>query len=315
MYPVVNGIPRLLRGSARHDLVAAYPSWFHARPGFGGWASSAGPPGADLQLVRRFDDEWQQFAEMAGNERRALFAGYFDLIPEERLGPGSTVLDAGCGGGRWAAEVLQRGARVIALDLGRSIEVAARHVGAGAACVQADVRDIPIAPGAVDVAYSLGVLHHVEETDLAVRRIVEAIRPGGLFLIYLYYALDARGPLFRALFRAVTTVRAVISALPQPLAVMATTLIAAVVYLPLARLARILDMVGITAIADRLPLRFYSTLSFRTMRNDSLDRFGTKLEKRFRRDEVISLLQRAGLVDIRVSPLAPYWHAVGRRPE
>jgi len=45
-----------------------------------------------------------------------------------------------------------------------------------------------------------------------------------------------------------------------------------------------------------------------------LDRFGTKLEKRYRRDEVIGLLERAGLEDIRVSERPPYWHAVGRRP-
>lgn len=314
LYPVIAGIPRLLLGAARGDLAAAYPTWFRAHPSLKAWVSAERAPGPDLRLVRRFDDEWRQFAQMADAERAAVFARYFDVVPVALLGEGRTVLDAGCGSGRWAAEVARRGAQVIALDLGRSVEIAARHVGASAAFVQADVRHVPIARASVDLAYSLGVLHHVDDTGLAVRQIVEVVRPGGWFLVYLYYALDGRGPLFRGAFGAVDLVRRIVSSLPQRVAGAITTVIAALVYLPLARTARILDAVGLGRVADRLPLRFYSRLSFRTMRNDSLDRFGTTLEKRYRREEVLSLLEEAGLVDIRVSDEAPYWHAVGRVP-
>lgn len=310
---MIAGIPRLLLGAARGDLAAAYPMWFRAHSGFESWVSAERASGPDLLLVRRFDDEWRQFAQMADAERAAVFARYFDVVPVALLGEGRIVLDAGCGSGRWAAEVARRGAQVIALDLGRSVEIAARHV-ASAAFVQADVRHMPIAPASVDLAYSLGVLHHVDDTRLAVRRIVEAVRPGGWFLVYVYYALDGRGPLFRAAFGAVDLVRRIVSSLPQRVTGAITTVIAALVYLPLARTARILDAVGLGRVADRLPLRFYSRLSFRTMRNDSLDRFGTTLEKRYRREEVVSLLEEAGLVDIRVSEEAPYWHAVGRVP-
>ena len=314
LYPVIADIPRLLLGAPRRELAAAYPAWFRAHAGFESWVSADRASGSDLRLVRRFDDEWRQFAQMAGAERAAVFARYFDVVPATLLGDGRTVLDAGCGSGRWAAEVARRGAEVIALDLGRSVEIAARHVGASAAFLQADVRHVPVAPASVDLAYSLGVLHHVDDTALAVRRIVEAVRPGGWFLVYLYYALDERGPLFRVVFGAVDLVRRVVSSLPQRLAAAITTVIAAFVYLPLARTARILDSIGLGRAADRLPLRFYSRLSFRTMRNDSLDRFGTTLEKRYTRNEVVALLEEAGLVDIKVSNGAPYWHAVGRVP-
>ena len=54
----------------------------------------------------------------------------------------------------------------------------------------------------------------------------------------------SRGPLFRAAFGAVDLVRQVVSSLPQRLAGVATTIIAALVYLPLARSARNLDAVG-----------------------------------------------------------------------
>ena len=312
--PVIGGIPRLVVGSARGLVAAVHARWLATHEPFGGWVLGEARFRPDLHLVDRFDREWHQFAEMEPAERSRIFERYFDLVPPALLGPGNVVLDAGCGGGRWAAEVASRGARVIALDLGQSVELAARHVGPPALFIQADVREVPVAPGSVDLAYSVGVLHHIKETELAVDRIVQTIRPGGWFLVYLYYALDGRGPLFRSVFAVVDGLRRVISSLPQFLIAPTTTAIAALVYLPLARLARVLELARLGRLADRIPLRFYSALSFRTMRNDSIDRFGTRLEKRYRREEVIGLLERAGLEDVRVSEEPPYWHAVGRRP-
>jgi hypothetical protein len=42
-------------------------------------------------------------------------------------------------------------------------------------------------------------------------------------------------------------------------------------------------------------------------------RFGTPLEKRFTRAEVVSLMEDAGLERVRVSDGAPFWCAVGFR--
>jgi hypothetical protein len=50
------------------------------------------------------------------------------------------------------------------------------------------------------------------------------------------------------------------------------------------------------------------------MRNDSLDRFGTGLEKRYTAAEVIRLMSDAGLQDVRLAPGPPFWHAAGRKP-
>src|SRR5262249_48665497 len=37
-----------------------------------------------------------------------------------------------------------------------------------------------------DVAYSIGVIHHLEFPDLAVQRMVAAVKPGGKVLLWLY---------------------------------------------------------------------------------------------------------------------------------
>ena len=46
------------------------------------------------------------------------------------------------------------------------------------------------------------------------------------------------------------------------------------------------------------------------MATDSLDRFGTKLEKRFTKKEIEKMLLDAGFVDIKFSKNAPYWVAL-----
>jgi hypothetical protein len=47
------------------------------------------------------------------------------------------------------------------------------------------------------------------------------------------------------------------------------------------------------------------------MRTDSLDRFGTRLENRFTKSEILKMMQEAGLKHILFSNSKPYWCAVG----
>jgi SAM-dependent methyltransferase len=245
-----------------------------------------------------------------------MFTSYFDVVDPARLRPGSVVLDAGCGSGRWSYEMARRGAQVVAMDLGLSVEVAARNTrGLHVQCVQADIRDTPFRAETFDFACSLGVLHHVPETDIALAAICRTITPGGAMLLYLYYALETRPSWYRALFKVSDGLRRVLSAAPQAVTQLITAAIAAMVYWPLARSARFLKRRGLPGVAEALPLAFYSDLSFQTMRNDSLDRFGTGLEKRYTAAEVIRLMNEAGLEDAQLAPGPPFWHAAGRRPQ
>ena len=86
-------------------------------------------------------------------------------------------------------------------------------------------------------------------------------------------------------------------------------LVAACVYWPLARTARALEAVGL--LPRSWPLAYYRDKSFYVMRTDALDRFGTRLEQRFTRAEIESMLHTAGVADVRFSENAPYWCAVG----
>lgn len=315
VYPVIDGISRMLVGTARAELVRARRDWFAARPETMILAERWSGGAAWDPVITGFDDEWSRFRDVGTADQSRVFDLYFDLVPATCFAPGQTVLDAGSGAGRWAYEVSQRGPRVIAVDLGRSIEVTRANTSPErVACVQADLRALPLDADAVDWAYSLGVLHHTDAPELGLANIARTVRRGGPVLLYLYYALDQRGPVFRGVFGAVDLARRVISRQPRAAARAIATVIAASVYWPLARGGAILERAGAPGLAAKMPLSFYRHLSFATMRNDSLDRFGTRLERRYTRAQMQDLMRGAGLVDVRISDALPYWHGIGSKP-
>jgi hypothetical protein len=73
---------------------------------------------------------------------------------------------------------------------------------------------------------------------------------------------------------------------------MASQVIAAAVYWPLARLARAAERAGRNA--ESLPLAFYPKQWDYVMRNDALDRFGTRLEHRFTPAKIESMMRSPG---------------------
>jgi SAM-dependent methyltransferase len=163
----------------------------------------------------------------------------------------------------------------------------------------------------MDFGYSLGVLHHLPDTEAGLRSCTAKLKPGAPLLVYLYYALDHRPAWFRAIWRLAELARRVVCRLPFKLKVIVTSVIAATVYFPLARIALIAERGGIDV--EHFPLSTYRKRSFYSMRTDALDRFGTRLERRFRREQIEAMMQRAGLRDVEFSDRAPYWCAIGWR--
>lgn len=276
-----------------------------------------GMKNVDPRTVSGFGDEWTRFAQDAlpDEERRRLFEGYFRVFPWETLPPDPVGCDFGCGSGRWAALVAPRVGKLHVLDASEdALAVARRSLGGLGNVVyhHASVSDNSLGDASLDFAYSLGVLHHVPDTESAVRAVFAKLKPGAPFLIYLYYAFDNRPSWYRSLWKGTDLARRVISSLPHGLRYSVSQVIAATVYWPLARSARVLDRAGL--LHPSWPLASYRDLSFYTMRTDALDRFGTRLEKRFSREEIRALLEQAGFQDVVFSDTIPFWLACARRP-
>ncbi len=248
--------------------------------------------------------------------RTAVFVLPWPVVRENgrELPPNAEGFDAGCGSGRWAALVAPRVGTLHCVDAsGRALDVARANLKDQPNCAfhERSVAELPFADGSMDFGYSLGVLHHVPDTAGAIRACVSKLKPGAPFLIYLYYAFDNRPDWYRRIWQLSEIGRATISNLPMPLRYGTSQVIAASVYFPVARFAKLMERAGLDV--HGFPLAAYRDRSFYVMRTDALDRFGTRLEQRFTQAQIRRMLEDAGLEDIRFSDATPYWCAVGRK--
>jgi SAM-dependent methyltransferase len=270
----------------------------------------------DHKTVSSFGEEWNAFHGF--NERELEFTGdmYFDIVTPEMLNDQCTVIDIGCGSGRWIKYLEGRYKKIVGLDPSKAIFAADKLLSENSKVelVQASTDHIPFPEGSFDFAYSLGVLHHIPDTEKALTDSVKMVRPGGYFLVYLYYKFDNRPFYFKALYWLSNLLRRGISKLPLRLKRAACDFLAVVLYMPFVLLCRFLRFIGVPEkVRFHIPLQAYERQSFYIIRNDSLDRFGTPLEQRFTRKEVRDMMERTGLTDIIFSNRIPFWHAVGRK--
>jgi len=265
-------------------------------------------------VVESFGREWQTFDQsgLSEQELRGMFDEYFEIFPWSELPADAVGYDLGCGTGRWARFVAPRVGELHCVEPRAALEVARRNLAAfsNSRFHAASVADWPLADASMDFGFSLGVLHHVPDTLAGIRECVRKLKPGAPFLLYLYYSLENRPAWYRAVWRTSDVFRRAISRAPAIIKNAAAATIAASVYWPLARTARWLERHG--ARVDHLPLAAYRGRSFYIMRNDALDRFGTRVERRFSRAQVEDVMRLAGLERIRFSEKA-FWCAVGYR--
>jgi ubiquinone/menaquinone biosynthesis C-methylase UbiE len=271
----------------------------------------------DANVARGFGDEWSKFRQdetsLTRAERERIFQSYFRIFPWDLLPlGGGTGTDIGCGTGRWAKMVAPRVAHLHLLDVSPDALAVARENLANDTNVSfhvGSVGAIPLPERSLDFAFSLGVLHHVPDTQGAIRAIAEKLKPGAPFLVYLYYAFDNRPVWYRMLWALSNGVRVVVSRLPPWMRSVISEIIAATIYWPLARLSALLSRSENSS--RSFPLSWYADKSFYVMRTDAYDRFCTRLEKRFTRAQIDEMLMQAGFKQIRFSDSPPYWCAVG----
>ena len=269
---------------------------------------------ADEDTVAGFGDEWTRYdqSELNVAERAEIFEQYFGIFPWDTLPENAEGFDLGCGSGRWAQCVAPRVGVLHCVDASAdALNVARKNLANAENCRfhHASVDTIPLDNNSMDFGYSLGVLHHVPDTLSGLKSCVEKLKTGAPFLLYLYYAFDNKPAWYRALWKVSEIGRNTISHAPHGVRDAVCSVVAAGVYFPLARGAKLLEKTGRNV--DNLPLSFYRDRSFYTMRTDARDRFGTQLEQRFTRAEIQQMMEAAGLENIRFSDAVPFWCAIG----
>ena len=267
----------------------------------------------NLEVVKGFGEEWTHFdqSSLPPEEREQIFNQYFSIFPWELISEDSEGFDLGCGSGRWAVCMAPKVGKLHCIDPSSAIEVARKNLSELDNCIfhKEGVNSMPLSNDSMDFGYSLGVLHHIPNTQEGINECVKKLRPGAPLLLYLYYRLENKPFLYRALWLLSNPFRSFISRLPYFLKYIITQIFAAFIYWPLAKLAKILVILSVNP--KVIPLAEYRDKSFYTMRTDALDRLGTRIEHRFSLDEIRNMMINSGLERIVHRDSPPYWCVLG----
>ncbi len=248
----------------------------------------------------RFGYSWDHYADLLPDHEEQ-FLRWTGL--DKAFWRGVRFIDGGCGIGRNSYWPMTYGAAGgVAVDVDDRTIGRARSNLAGFPGV--DVRKQSIYDIAesdtFDIAFSIGVVHHLSDPDAAVASLARSVKPNGEVLVWLYgrenngWIVHLFNPLRRALF----------SRLPLSLVHTLSWPLTALLWCGL--------RIGVP------PGPYYRLIrgfSFGHLRAIVFDHMIPRIAHYYRRIEAEALLSRAGLVDIRSTWVNHNsWSVIGRKP-
>ena len=268
------------------------------------------------KVIKDFGNEWNEFNQsgLKTEELESNFLQYFNIFPLNELDPSKTGFDLGCGSGRWAKLIAPKVKTLNCIDPSqKALEVAKLNLQNfnNINFIEKQISEIEINSNTQDFGYCLGVLHHTNQLNLGLKFCNRVLKKNSPFLIYLYYDLENRPLYYKLLWKFSNFLRKIISLLPFKFKKIITDVIAILVYFPCARISLLFNLMGFNVF--NIPLSDYKNKSLYTMRTDALDRFGTKLERRFSKKDIKELLLNNGFKEVVFSSNMPYWVAFCRK--
>jgi len=269
----------------------------------------------DKKVVDEFGNEWLKFSEHSDDLVKKGGEEYFDILNEKIINSKTYALDIGCGTGRWTKYLAAKVGFIEAVDPSNAIFAADQLLGEikNVRLSQASIETLPFEDETFDFVMSIGVLHHIPDTGKALNDCVKKVKKDGYFYVYLYYNLDRRGAVYKTFFKISDLIRKVVSRFPVKIKQFVCDVLAIIFYMPFVLMGRFFNFLGFKNLAKRMPLHSYQNRPFFIIRNDALDRFGTRLEQRFSAKKIKEMMEESGLTDIVISSGIPYYHAVGKK--
>ena len=265
----------------------------------------AGPPQATIDTSggspERFGYEWGKYS-IVPPEYEEQFRRWLPFFSPEDWS-GKRILDVGCGMGRnslWPMVYGAAGGAAVDID-DRSL-AAARLTLAGYPSLDVlkySVYGLPWT-NEFDISFSIGVIHHLEFPEKALRAMLQATKPGGYVAIWVY-GRENNGLLLLVLDPAR---KLFFSWMPISWVHFLSLLPAALLW--------ILLRCGLNRIEY---FRLLRSFSFWHLRSIVFDQMLPRIANYWRRLEVETLMQRAGLKDVELAWVNEIsWAARGRKP-
>jgi SAM-dependent methyltransferase len=140
-----------------------------------------------MSSEHRFGYEWDTYSYMYPAYRAQFINWIGPLTPKDFNG--KSVLDAGCGMGRNSFWALKFGAdRLVAFDYDmRSVDRTKRNLAEfkNAEVIYNSIYEIPW-EREFDIAFSIGVIHHLKDPKRGVINLVRSLKPGGTLFLWVY---------------------------------------------------------------------------------------------------------------------------------
>jgi SAM-dependent methyltransferase len=252
--------------------------------------------------AERFGYEWGEYAELRP-EYEEQFRRWTVLLPPADW-KGKSFLDVGCGMGRNSYWPASWGASAgLAIDIDDRSLASARRTLAKFPHVVVEKRSAyEIGEhDKFDIVFSIGVIHHLAEPEAALKSMVEAARPGGRVLIWVYGLENNRwiviflNPLRKALF----------SRLPIKLVHHLSLYPAAILWLGL--------QLGVGRIAY---FKLIKQWTFRQLRSVVFDQMLPRIANYWSRADVERLMAGSGVESVELSWVNEMsWCALGTKPK
>ena len=149
----------------------------------------------DSYISKKFGYEWDVYSGNHPLPQGEQFLGWISPVSLEFL-KGNDFLDAGCGIGRNSMWPLQAGAvSAYAFDFDdRTVNVAKNNLNNFPNCEVGfcSIYDLPF-KNEFDIAFCIGVIHHLQHPQQAVQKLMDTVKPGGIAIVWVYAREGNRG--------------------------------------------------------------------------------------------------------------------------
>ena len=311
IYPIINGVPRLLPVSLQWELRRYHKEFFKKY-------SNKFPIveiSEDSQILkyskrtlRSYSYQWKTFDEML-KEWKIYFDDYMKPFKPSFF-KGKKVLDVGCGYGRIAYYAAKYNAEVFAMDLSEAVESAYKNTRELPNChiVQGSIYNIPFKKK-FDLIYCIGVIQHTPKKEESFRKLAEKMKKDTLLYIWVYSKR-------KGLYNLIYPMRKFTTKIPfRMLKIICFGCAAAqsiLILLPY-KLMILSRVSSLKKIAKKMPYTTYAYYPFRYNYADWFDRLSVPLTDGFSKEQVERWFKNVGLRDISITSRVTGWRGSGKK--
>lgn len=148
----------------------------------------------EVDTIESFNYQWKYLPNskylLTDDEWRNNVDGYIldELQVTREWIKGKTVIDVGCGGGRWTYGFAKLGCKVTAIDISDGPCKFTKENVPEAEVVIGDIFEVPqqVKDRKFDIIWCWGVIHHTANPHIAFRRLVQLMHKDSILHLYVY---------------------------------------------------------------------------------------------------------------------------------